>query len=169
MPGGTGGIQIALGGIFRKPKATLITIDQRLALAIRLDFQIPLLIIGLYLPKGSGRNIHLLSSLQSSSSSSSSSHSSLSTSSSLSSLSSSSKSRRPRVSDYATSRYDKEYRKKILRKIIKVRPILIGVKFTNTHTLSEILLAHTTWLSIRIFYRLSHRNFNAHNPSSSKS
>ena len=41
---------IALGGKFKKIKATPIAVDKRLALALRLELQIPLLIIALYLP-----------------------------------------------------------------------------------------------------------------------
>ena len=50
LANGAGGVMIALGGKFKKIKATPIAVDKRLALALRLELQIPLLIIALYLP-----------------------------------------------------------------------------------------------------------------------
>ena len=49
---GAGGVSIALGGAFSKPKLKILKLDYRIAMAVRIESQIPILVIALYLPRG---------------------------------------------------------------------------------------------------------------------
>ena len=158
---GSGGIVVALSGKFRRVKMKAIAIDERLALGVRLEFSIPLLIIGLYLPSKGGRDrtraeekeeeneeeevkreveITLPEDYDYSYLFGSSSSTSPLVDSTSSRIPTSSSSRREtnRVGDYACSRFGPKYREQILKKIIKVieknpdcRVILAGDLNTN--------------------------------------